>query len=270
MMHHLVTGAGAAQAIAAAVAATPAMAGEVWTLYESLQAGPLARAMNQSLDDTRAAWWKELLPADKEPPTGAQALLLQISNALNKSPDAVVWIWMAPHPADISAYYFALSQLEKHRGRIYLIQIAGLPFLDENQKLFFPKSFAGLSVREIAKCQKLVRLVTPSEWELDLDTWKQLSEAPAGIRVAEGGKKLVSKSYDFYDAALLGLCTGAFQKAARIVQQAISRNEIALPEYFLAWRLKTLAAAGQLFLQGDAGKSLRDYEVKLPQQAEVF
>lgn len=264
MIHHLVTGAGAGQAIAAAVGDTPDMAGEVWTLHEQLQVGPLKRGVNKSFDETRAAWWQTILPADKQPPAGAQDLLLQLGNALHKSPNDVVWIWLAPHAAEISAYYFALSQLAQHRGRIHLVQIAGLPFLDEQQKLIFPKSFAGLSARELAKCQKLVRLMTPSEWELDLDVWQQLSMEDDAIRVAEGGKKLMIRGEDFFDAALLQGCTHSFQKAARIVQQAISRQELELPVYFLAHRLKQLATGGYLTLQGEPEKGLRDFEFKLP------
>lgn len=266
MIHHLVTGAAAAQSIAVASAEIPGMAGKVWSLEEQLHVGPIARAMNESFDETRAAWWQTILPAEKTPPAGAQDLLLKLGNTLNKEPQAVVWIWMAPHAADISAYYFALSRLEKHRGRVFLIQIAGLPFLDENQKIFFPKSFAGLSVRELGKCQKLVRPVTPSELELDLDFWKELSQLPAGIRVQEGtgGKKLLHKDYDFYDSALMQLATNSFQKAQRMVQHAIQKTDLQVPDFFLGWRLKTLAGAGQLLLQGDAGKSLRDFELKLP------
>jgi hypothetical protein len=33
---------------------------------------------------------------------------------------------------------------------------------------------------------------------------------------------------------------------------------------YLGWRLRELAAAGQLELQGDTTKTLRDFEVKLP------
>lgn len=265
MIHHLVTGTQAAQAITAAVSVTPSMAGEVWNLEEQLQVGPVARTMNQTFDATRAAWWATILPEEKEPPAGAQELVLKVSNELNKDPNATVWIWMAPHPAHIAAYYFLLAQLEKHRGRIHLIQIAGLPFLDENKKLFFPKSFAGLSARELAKCQKLVRQITPSEWDMDLDFWRQLTQEPTGIRITTnmGGKKLLSKSPDFYDAALLQLCSAVFQKAQRVVAQAISKQEMPMPEYFLSSRLKALAAAGQLTLQGSADKGLRDYEVKL-------
>jgi len=242
------------------------MAGHVFVLHEHLQVGPLERALNQSFDATRAAWWQQLLPAEKEPPAGAQEVLLNIANALHKNPAASVWLWMAPQAADVAAYYFALSQLEKHRGRVFVVQIAGLPFLDEAQKVFFPKSFAGLPAREILKCRRLARLVTPSEWELDLDTWKSLSQSPAGMRVAEGGKKLASRAYDYYDAALLALCSDAYQKAARILQQAVTKSEIQLPEAFLAWRLKEMAAAGQLSLQGEAEKGPRDFELKLLRQ----
>src|SRR5690606_1822153 len=95
--------------------------------------------------------------------------LLSVSGEMFKDGNIQTWFWIAPSPADICAYYWALPYLSKHSGRFSIINISGLPFLDENGKLFYPKSISYILPKELVKARKLARQVTPSEMEVDSD-----------------------------------------------------------------------------------------------------
>src|SRR5690606_6657962 len=83
-------------------------------------------------------------------------------------------------------------------------------------------------------------------------------------RTHEGGKKITSREETFYDAQLLGFCTPQFQKASRVVNQMITKQQNPTGDIYLGWRLRQLVQNGALEANGDIAKTLKDFEVRLP------
>lgn len=236
---------------------------QVVVLKDILNIGPLQKNEGQSFSELRAAFWKEVIADEKqEVMVDDMERLLEVSRQMFDDDSVRACIWMAPLPADIAAYYWVLPYLSKHGDRFSVINIAGLPFLSEGGKLFFPKSISELSVREVQKATKLARAVSPSEFEVDTYEWKQLQQQNAPIRVGAGGKKLISHPVNFYDHLLLTHCTPSFQKASKVVHNAIGKdNSIPTGDTYLYWRLRSMAQDGNIQLQ--EGKALKDLEVRL-------
>lgn len=264
MIYHIVVGDMAAGPLAEAIEMEPELKGEVIVLKDILHVGPIQKEEGQSFSDMRSAWWQEVSNAKEPIRVDDMERLLEVSNAMYKDEEAVAWFWMAPWPADVCAYHWMLYYLSKHSGRFYLLNIAGLPFLDENGKVCYPKNISEILPKELVKARKLARQVTPAEVEVDGEEWNKLVQENAGIRVHEGGKKLASKPEDHYDNQLKSFCSHQFQKASRIVSQALNKYKIPTGDLHLGWRLRKLAESGQLLQQGDATKTLKDFEVKLP------
>jgi len=265
MIYHFVVGDEAAAPLREAVQAGPAMAGEVVVLKDILHVGPLLREEGTSFSALRSAFWQQVTASEKNPVTVDDTeRLLTVSNAMRADKTAQAWIWMAPAASDVCAYYWALPFLSQHNGRLWILQIAGLPFLDENGKVYFPKNISGILPKELIKARRLARPVTPAEVEVDTEEWRRLTAENAPIRTHEGGKKIQSREVTHYDNQLTGFCTPQFQKASRIISQAIGKFHIPTGDLYLGWRLRQLAEQGTLQLQGDVGKTLRDFEVKLP------
>jgi hypothetical protein len=265
MIYHIVVGDEAARQLKEAVAAEPSMAGEVVVLKDILHVGPLQRGEAQSFSALRSEWWQTVAP-DAKPAIEADDLerLLEVSNELHKYPDAAAWFWMAPWPADVCAYHWTLPYLGKHSGRFFLLNLANLPFLNEAGKVFYPKNISELIPRELVKARKLARPVTPAELEMDSDTWQKLVVENAGIRTHEGGKKLKSQPENFYDPQLISTLSTQPQKASRVLQQAFSKFSLPTGDTYLAWRLRVMAEAGLIELNGDTARPYREWEVKLP------
>ena len=241
------------------------MEGEVIVMKDVLSVGPLQKEEGQKFSDLRSAFWQMVAPNEKNPiQVDDLERLLEISNELSKNEEAKIWLWTAPWPADICLYHWSLKYLGKYVGRLYVVNIAGLPFLDENGKVFFPKSIGEIQPRELIKAKRLARPVTLPELETDGEEWRKLVAANAGIRTHEGGKRLLSKTEDFYDNQLISFCSHQYQKASKIVNQAIARYNIPTGDVYLGWRLRKMFDAGRLELQGDTAKLLKDFDVKLP------
>ena len=240
------------------------MQGEVIVMKEVLNVGPIKKEEGQKFSDLRSAFWQDVVVNEKNPiVVDDLERLLNITSELSKNPKHVVWLWVAPLPADICMYLWAIKYLLKYANRAYVINIAGLPFLDEEGKLFFPKSISEISAKELVKAKHLARPISKTEFETDGEEWEKLTTENTLIRIHEGGKKIIAKSEHFYDSVLLSFCTYQFQKASKIVGQAITKSNIPTGDLFLGWRLRKISETGKLIIQGDKTGKLKDFEVKL-------
>ncbi|MBC7552482.1 MAG: DUF1835 domain-containing protein [Taibaiella sp.] len=264
MIYHIITGDVAAMPLKEAMALETTMAGEVIVMKDILNVGPLLKKEGQKFSEMRSEYWNAIAPNDKNPvKVDDLERLLQAGNELSKSEKAVIWIWIAPLPADLCTYYLALKYFGKYKSRFLVVNIAGLPFLDPEGKLFFPKSISEISGKELVKARKLARPVSAGEIEVDSFEWVKLTDENKGLRTLEGSKRLKSQEESFYDKELLSFCSVQYQKASRIIQQAMAKFFMPVGDLYLGWRLKQMAELNQLQLQGDASKGLKDFEVKL-------
>ena len=238
---------------------------EIIVLKDILNVGPLEKEEGQTFSELRSQFWQTVAPNEKqEIVVDDLERLLDVSKKMYEDETLIAWFWMAPLPADVCAYYWLLHYLSKHNGRFLVVNIAGLPFLNEAGKLYFPKSIAELSTKEIAKATKLARPLSNSEIEVDTYEWKQIKTHNAAIRTMGGGKKMNHQSVNFYDHLLLAQCTNNFQKSHKVINAAVGKdNNIPTGDLYLAWRLRELAHLGTLQIQGENGKSPKDFEVKL-------
>ena len=263
MTYHFVVGDHAAKPLLEALSQHEET--EVIVLKDILNVGPVLKEEGQSFSEKRSTFWQMVAPNEKqEIQVDDMERLLDVSKKMYDNESIQAWFWMAPLPADICAYYWLLPYLSKHTGRFMVINIAGLPFLNDSGKLFFPKSIAEISTKEVLKAKKLARPVSPSEIEVDTYEWKQIQAQNAAIRTMGGGKKINNQPVDFYDHLLLAQCSASYQKSNKIIHTAIGKEgNIPTGDLYLTWRLRELAHLGTLQIQDPSGKTAKDFEVKL-------
>lgn len=241
--------------------------GEVLQVEDDYAVGPLKEIYTEEGIAARRAWWKEVLTGTDlekkldEGDVDDNKLIAFIVERLQKDEEEKVWIWAAQNKHDVSGYYWLISQLKDFQGRIYILYLNNLPFINEKGQLFYPEWIYTIQPKEMTKAKKLARLVTPSEFEVDPDEWTKLCNEEKGVRLLEGGKKLGQKDYDFYDADLKTFVTGDWQKASKVIHQFLSKSKHTTGDMFLLWRLKQLIAADLYDVQGEL-KNLKDFELK--------
>ena len=241
--------------------------GEVLQVEDDYAVGPLKDIYTEEGIAARRAWWKEVLTGtdlEKKIDEGEvddNKLIAFIIERLQNNEEEKVWIWAAQNKHDVSGYYWLISQLKDFQGRIYILYLNNLPFINEKGQLFYPEWISTIQPKEMTKAKKLARLVTPSEFEVDPDEWTKLCNDEKGVRLLEGGKKLGQKDYDYYDADLKNFISGDWQKASKIIHQFLSKNKQTTGDMYLLWRLKQLVATDLYDVQGEL-KNMKDFELK--------
>ena len=242
--------------------------GEIIQIKDDFAVGPLADIFTEEGIEARKQWWADVLAGgdyDGHVNSGGvddAKTVLDLKERLNNNPEEIIWIWAAQNKHDVSGYYWLMSQLKDYQGRVFILYLNNLPFLNEKGNLFYPVNLFEIPAREFVKAKKLAREITPSEFEVDPDEWIRLSNENKGVRLLEGGKKLVQEDYDFYDAELKKLVTGDWQKASKIIHAHLTKAKNTTGDMYLLWRLKGMIAQDMFDVQGAVGK-MKEFEVKL-------
>jgi len=266
-MIHVVFQPADAEVLRKAFELEPSMSGELLTVCDDFAVGPISDMYSEEGINNRKEWWKEVLREgdyDGHVESGVvndQAVVESIGNRLNAEQNEVLWIWAAQNKHDVSGYYWLISQLKDFQGRIFLLYLNNLPFINEKGSIFYPENLFEIPAREFLKAKRLARPVTLSEFEIDPDEWNRLQTENKGVRILEGGKKLVQYDYDYYDEDLRKFIGKDWQKASRIIQQFLSKNKQKTGDAFLLWRLKLIIQGGGYDVQGTI-RNMKEFEVK--------
>ena len=254
----------------------PAFQGEVIQIEDELGVGPIAGIYTAEGIETRKQWWREILAGgdydglvDAAGRVDDNEKVAALKQRLTDDPKEVVWIWAAQNKHDVSGYYWLMSQLKEFQGRIFILYLNNLPFINEKGLIFYPENLFQIPAKEFLKARKLARPITLSEFEVDPDEWTRLCQEEKGVRILEGGKKLAQYPYTYFDEELRKFITGDWIKVSKLIGQFLSKAKQTTGDAYVLWRIKQLVAAGELDAQGEL-KGMRDFEIKakLSQPAE--
>src|SRR6202012_4574914 len=105
-----------------------------------------------------------------------------LKQRLTEDEKEIVWIWAAQNKHDVSGYYWLMSQFKNFQGRIFILYLNNLPFINEKGNIFYPVNIFNIPAKEFTKAKKLARLITPGEFEIDTDEWLRLCNEEKGVR----------------------------------------------------------------------------------------
>lgn len=243
--------------------------GGIVEIKDELAVGPLTNINETEGYQARREWWKALL--DFSPYHTAELMALvddrltlhNLKKVLDSNTDETVWIWAGQNQHDVCGYYWLVSQLKEYAGRIFILYLNNLPFINEKGSIFYPTALHEIQPKEFLKAKKLARVISKSEWEIDPDEWLRLCAENATIRMLEGGKKVVSKEPGFYDMDILKSLTAEWQRGNKAVHNILAKMKIKTGDVFLLWRMKELAAEDKIEILGEPAKGWKEFEVRL-------
>ena len=250
------------------IAQDETLAGEVIQIKDDFAVGPLAELDTEEGWQARYTWWMGLSEGSSYAVNNSikfddRETVKELKEKLTADPEEEIWIWMGQNQHDVTGYYWLMPQLSEYAGRIMVLYMNNLPFINEKGQIFYPSWLHEIQPREFSKAKKLSRPITLSEFEVDPDEWKRLCEENGMVRILEGGKKIGSKEETFYDSEILKNLTGDWQKANRVLTNTLHRMKIKTGDVFLMWRMKQLIAEGKIEVTGDVNKGWKDFDVKL-------
>ena len=241
--------------------------GEVWQIKDDFAVGPLENIYETEGYQARRDWWKSVLEFS---PYMAQMDIVNdkmtvhtLLKKLDEEPALDIWIWMGQNPHDVCGYYWLMSQLKDYQGRIYVLYMNNLPFINEKGGIFYPAALHEIQPKEFLKAKKLARHITLSEFEVDPDEWKKLCNENGMVRILEGGKKIVSKEADYYDGDILNAVNAEPQKLNKVLGTIFGKMKIKTGDVFLVWRIRELVSYGKLVAEGDWAKGWKEITIRL-------
>lgn len=242
--------------------------GEIMQVKDDYAVGPLLNIYEAAGIEARRKWWEEVLAGTgyltkiETREVDDAKMLSGLVEKLKEDEEEVVWIWAAQNQHDVSGYYWLMSQLKEFQGRVFILYLNNLPFINEKGHIFYPANLFEIQPKEFIKAKKLARPVALSEFEVDPDEWTKLCTENKGVRTLEGGKKLLQHDYDFYDVELLKFVTPDWQKVNKLFHTFYSKTKYTTGDAYLQWRLKKMIGEEKIDVQGQI-KNMKDFEVKL-------
>ncbi|MEP6951552.1 MAG: DUF1835 domain-containing protein [Ginsengibacter sp.] len=241
--------------------------GDVIQIKDDFAVGPLLNIYEEEGIESRKQWWREVLKGgdyDGKVDSGEvddNKTVAVLIEKLTTNVEEVAWIWAAQNQHDVSGYYWLMSQLKAFQGRVFILYLHNLPFINEKGHIFYPSNIFEIQPKEFLKAKKLARPVTLSEFEIDPDEWTKLCNESKGVRTLDGGKKLLQHDYDHYDAELLKLISHDWQKVNKLMHAFYTKKRNTTGDAYLLWRLKLMIAGDKIVAQGEI-KNMKDFEVK--------
>jgi Domain of unknown function (DUF1835)/Protein of unknown function len=262
-MFHIIFESDSIELLSAAMDIDQTLDGEIVLISDDYSVGPIEDLFTVSGRQHRNDWWlqinaqsgKESIAGKSESCTDNETIQAIVKRMSEEEFDEI-WIWIAPNAKDVSGYYWLVSQLKNFAGRIFVLSLNNLPFINEKGAVFYPSTLAEIPAREFVKAKKLVRAVSIAEFETDPDEWVRLGAENKNLRILEGGKKLIQKTDDYFDKSLSGFLQPAFQKISRILHTFLSKSNTKPNDVFLQWRLRQLNISGIAEQQGDTLRQL--------------
>jgi hypothetical protein len=250
-----------------AVALDETLQGDIMLIKDDYAVGPLNNIYLGEGKEERKKWWTDVLAGGdyeskvQDGEVDDYKTAAELVGTMRRDAEETIWIWAAQNKHDVSGYYWLLKYMQEFQSRVYILYLNNLPFINEKGNIFYPNWLSEIPAKEFLKAKKLSREITLSEFEVDPDEWTKICNENKGMRLLEGGKKLINEDYSFYDAELKKFITGDWQKASKIIQQYLSKAKHTTGDAYLLWRLKVMIAQNMFDVQGKIA-NMKDFEIK--------
>ncbi len=115
--------------------------GDVIEIKDEWGVGPLVALDTEEGWMARTDWWRSLL---KDSPYGEQLAgsfddrhtVQRLKDTLTADESKQAWIWMGQNQHDVTGYYWLMPQLREFQGRLMIIYLNNLQFINEKGQLF--------------------------------------------------------------------------------------------------------------------------------------
>ena len=241
--------------------------GEIFEIKDEWGVGPLSGLDTEEGWNARLEWWRSLLIDTPyvEKLVGSfddRETVKQLKEKLDADETVEAWIWMGQNQHDVTGYFWLMPQLRSYQGRVMILYLNNLPFINDKGQIFYPTKVHDILPKEAVKAKKLARPITLSEFEVDPDEWKKIVEENATVRILEGGKKIEGKDASFYDGEIMKNITPEWQKAWRVLSNTLHRMKIKTGDVYIMWRIKHLIAEGKIETTGNVTSTWKEFDLR--------
>jgi hypothetical protein len=255
----------AAEALAAGFNEEQNFNAPILVIKDNFYIGPLT-TLDDNLDwQNRLAWWNQQLgeyqtnPLSEEEYAHDRNIVTHIIEHCNQSDDHTATIWMGQNANDVCGYFWLVSQLAAYQGKIKVIYLNNLPFINEKGGIFYPTHLTQILPAEFIKALKIERAVSLSEFEVDGDEWKSLTQQENEYRILDGAKKIISQPNTLFDNEIIKFCEQPL-KIGKVISTLLPKLKNFPSDVFIVGRIYSLINEGKIALTKPA-KQYKEREI---------
>ena len=157
-MLHIVFQHADVQVLKEAIKLDESLQGEVIEIKDEWGVGPLKDLDTDEGWTARQNWWRDLLVGS---PYGEKIVgtfddretVKTIKVKMEADLETEAWIWMGQNQHDVTGYYWLMSQLKAFQGRVMILYLNNLPFINEKGQLFYPWVIHDVLPKEAVKAK---------------------------------------------------------------------------------------------------------------------
>lgn len=249
---------------------------EILTIKDSFFVGPLAHIKEDIGRANRLTWHNNTLNYFGLEPIAADAALhnykivqeiiaflsettLDNEGSIENNKNYIT-LWMGQNANDVCGYFWLTQQLQDYCGKIEVIYLNNLPFLNEKGGLFYPTHLHQIPAAEFIKCLKVERKIAIHEFEVEKDEWQALIQNINTYRILEGAKKIACKNENLFDDFIIATNMGEGIKLGKLMNLLLAKLPNHPNEIFLLSRFKHLIENGAFNIKKQS-KNWRDTEI---------
>ena len=149
------------------------LGGEVVVIKDEYEIGPLQNMYVGEGKEVRTQWWTDILAggdfAKANDDVDDYKTIAELVGTMRRNEEEIIWIWAAQNSHDVCGYYWILNYMKEFQGRVFILYLNNLPFINEKGNIFYPELLSQIQAKEFLKAKKLAREITTSEFEVDPD-----------------------------------------------------------------------------------------------------
>jgi len=142
-MIHIVFESSNVQSLEKAFELDESLKGNIVEIKDDFAVGPVIDIYDAYGYQQRRDWWKEVLEyspyAEELNIVDDKLTVHQLLQTLDGIESEEVWIWMGQNAHDVCGYYWLMSQLKHYQGKIQVLYLNNLPFINEKGLIFYPQ-----------------------------------------------------------------------------------------------------------------------------------
>ena len=143
-MNHIVFNEADVKVLQEAIALDESLQGEVIQIKDDYAVGPLNDLYSSEGLEARKHWWREVLAGgdyDGKADSGEvddHRTITGLADMMRDNEKEITWVWAAQNKHDVSGYYWLLNYLREFSGRVFILYLNNLPFINEKGAIFYP------------------------------------------------------------------------------------------------------------------------------------
>jgi len=178
-----------------------------------------------------------------------------------------IYLWTGFCASDFLNTARLLYHLPAPCSNIFIVDFSKFSFQNIFGQVVSPKMLSVTTPSQVCEIAKCFYQLTDEKLSQFVKLWKKIKSGNAIVRILDKNGQIIEKEETYFDSLLESFCTSEFQKAARIIGQALGHlfhaDHDFIGDMYLDWRLKQLSVMNKIEARGKLNGLMRDYEVKL-------